>query len=243
MMCRCCILPCMLLLYEHVAAQPKWMIHHADNLTVQASSVSPSKHISIAEAHAESNPLVFFDIDLDHAPAGRITFELFANVVPLTAENFRALCTGEKGVGQSGKPLHYQGSRFHRVIPGFMIQGGDFTNGDGYGGESIYGRTFDDENFGLSHSQKHLLSMANAGPNTQASQFFITTAVTPHLNGKHVVFGTVKSGHDVVDAIEKVGTRFGSTSKEAVIAKSGMVDRNASRLEGSRAGPLTAPHR
>ena len=115
---------------------------------------APSNRISIAEAHAESNPTVFFDIELDGVPAGRITFELFANVVPRTADNFRALCTGEKGNGLSGKPLHYQGSRFHRIIPGFMIQGGDFTSGDGRGGESIYGGKFDDENFNLPHSEK-----------------------------------------------------------------------------------------
>ena len=181
---------------------------------------------------------VFFDVSIGGQNAGRIVIDLAANT-PNTSENFRALCTGEKGVGGSGKNLRYKGSTFHRVIPGFMAQGGDFTRGNGTGGESIYGMTFNDENFGLSHSQKHLLSMANAGPNTQNSQFFITTAATPHLNGKHVVFGMVKSGHDVVDAIEKVGTRFGSTSKQAVIAKSGMVDRNAS----SRVGPLTAPHR
>jgi len=115
---------------------------------------APSNRMSIAEAHAESNPTVFFDIELDGVPAGRITFELFANVVPRTADHFRALCTGETGNGLNGKPLHYQGSRFHRIIPGFMIQGGDFTSGDGRGGESIYGGKFDDENFNLPHSEK-----------------------------------------------------------------------------------------
>jgi len=152
-----------------------------------------------------------------------VTFELFANVVPRTAENFRALCTGDKGVGLSGKPLHYKGSKFHRVIPGFMIQGGDFTSGDGRGGESIYGRHFNDENFDVGHSEKYLLSMANAGRNTQGSQFFVTTSHTPHLNGKHVVFGKVKSGQEVIDAVERVGSRGGRTSRTVVIADSGQI--------------------
>lgn len=184
---------------------------------------APADRISLDQAHKDTNPVVFFDVELDGQPAGRITFELFANVVPLTADNFRALCTGEKGMGRSGKPLHYQGSQFHRVIPGFMLQGGDFTSGNGRGGESIYGGKFNDENFNLAHSRKYLLSMANAGRNTQGSQFFITTAITSHLDGKHVVFGSVTAGHDVVDAIEKVGSRSGQTSQKAVIAKSGQL--------------------
>ena len=152
-----------------------------------------------------------------------MTFELFANVVPKTAENFRALCTGEKGVGRSGKPLHFKGSAFHRVIPGFMLQGGDFTSGDGRGGESIYGGKFNDENFNLAHSEKYLLSMANSGRNTQGSQFFVTTAVTSHLDGKHAVFGRVKEGREVIDAVERVGSRSGTTSKRVAIADSGQL--------------------
>lgn len=169
------------------------------------------------------NPRVFFDITIGDKPAGRITFELFADAVPKTAENFRALCTGEKGTGKSGKPLHYKGSRFHRIIQQFMCQGGDFTRGNGTGGESIYGEKFEDENFKHKHTTAGLLSMANAGPGTNGSQFFITTVVTPWLDGKHVVFGKVTDGMKVVAAMEAVGSRSGSTSADVVIADCGEV--------------------
>jgi peptidylprolyl isomerase len=170
------------------------------------------------------NPKVFFDIAIDGKPAGRIEMELFADTCPKTAENFLQLCVGTKS--KAGTPLAYKGSSFHRVIPGFMCQGGDFTRGDGRGGESIYGNKFEDETF-AGKAGKHFgpgtLSMANAGPNTNGSQFFLCTSDTPHLDGKHVVFGQVVSGYDVVKKIEAVGSRGGQTSAPVVISDCGKV--------------------
>jgi peptidylprolyl isomerase len=171
----------------------------------------------------QTNPRVFFDITIGGEPAGRIVMELRADVTPKTAENFRALCTGEKGMGRAGKPLHYKGSAFHRIIPDFMCQGGDFTQGNGTGGESIYGMKFEDENFELKHTAPGLLSMANAGPGTNGSQFFLTTVETPWLDGKHVVFGSVVEGMDVVRKMESVGSRSGRTSEPVVIADCGQL--------------------
>ncbi|XP_034055240.1 peptidyl-prolyl cis-trans isomerase A [Gymnodraco acuticeps] len=163
-----------------------------------------------------SRPRVFFDVTLDDKPMGRIIMELRDDVVPKTAENFRALCTGEKGFG-------YKGSIFHRIIPDFMCQGGDFTNHNGTGGKSIYGNKFGDENFNLKHTTAGILSMANAGPNTNGSQFFICTAKTPWLDGKHVVFGAVVEGLDVVAAMEKKGTQSGKTNGRLAIADCGQL--------------------
>jgi peptidylprolyl isomerase len=165
---------------------------------------------------------VFFDISIGGAPAGRITFDLAANT-PKTSENFRALCTGEKGAGKSGKPLHFKGIPFHRVIPGFMAQGGDFTNFNGTGGESIYGTKFEDENFINKHVGGGLLSMANAGKNTNGSQFFITFDSFPHLDGKHCVFGKVTSGAETVSEMAKVGSQSGATKKQVVITDCGQL--------------------
>ena len=137
---------------------------------------------------------VFFDIEIAGKEVGRAVFQLPPKIAPKTAENFRCLCTGEKGVGKSGKALHFKGAIFHRVIQKFMIQGGDITSGDGTGGESIYGRQFPDEAFALKHDKPFLLSMANRGPGTNSSQFFITTVPCPHLDGKHVVFGKLIEG-------------------------------------------------
>lgn len=169
------------------------------------------------------NPKVFFDVTMNDKPAGRIVMELFADTVPKTAENFRALCTGEKGMGKSGKPLHFKGSVFHRVITQFMLQGGDFTHGSGVGGESIYGAKFADENFIHKHTGPGVLSMANAGPNTNGSQFFICTVPCPWLDGKHVVFGKVVEGMNVVKAVEAVGSQSGKTSQKVVIADCGQL--------------------
>ena len=165
---------------------------------------------------------VFFDITIGGNPAGRIVFEL-APQTPNTSENFRALCTGEKGMGRSGKPLHFRGCVFHRIIPQFMIQGGDFTRGDGTGGESIHGEKFRDENFTLRHTEPFLLSMANAGPNTNGSQFFITTVACPWLDGKHVVFGKVVQGAEIVRQMEQQGSQNGRTRSPVVIANCGQL--------------------
>lgn len=170
-----------------------------------------------------NNTRVFFDIEIDGEAKGRIEFELFAGMTPRTAENFLQLCSREKN--------GYKGSRFHRVIPGFMCQGGDFTAHNGTGGESIYGATFADEwaaGGWTRHSAPFLLSMANRGPDTNGSQFFITTACTPHLDGRHVVFGRVVKGQEVVSLIERVGTSHGRTRATVAIADCGEIKSKSS---------------
>mmetsp|Transcript_12009 Transcript_12009/g.21532 ORF Transcript_12009/g.21532 Transcript_12009/m.21532 type:complete len:206 (-) Transcript_12009:2591-3208(-) len=168
-----------------------------------------------------ANPHVFFDIsasqDTQAVKLGRIVLELKADVVPKTAENFKQLCLKEAGKG-------YKGSKFHRIIPNFMCQGGDFTRGNGTGGVSIYGARFNDENFKLRHTGSGVLSMANAGPNTNGSQFFLCTVDTAWLDGKHVVFGQVVDGYEVVQAMEAVGSDSGRTAVEIAISDCGEVE-------------------
>ncbi len=168
------------------------------------------------EVRDPKNPRVFFDITANGKPLGQIVMELFADVTPKTAENFRQLCTHEPGFG-------YKGSTFHRVIPDFMCQGGDFTRGNGTGGKSIYGEKFKDENFDLKHTGPGILSMANAGPNSNGSQFFICTVKTSWLDGKHVVFGQVIEGMDVVKMMEDLGTDSGSPLEKIVIENCGQL--------------------
>jgi peptidyl-prolyl isomerase F (cyclophilin D) len=191
------------------------MVSRREFILSTAAVVASAK--SIIGMEDKALPKCFFDITADGEALGRIVIELRSDKVPKTAENFRALCTGEKGFG-------YKGSTFHRIIPNFMCQGGDFTNHNGTGGKSIYGGKFADENFELKHTGPGILSMANAGPNTNGSQFFITTVKTAHLDGVHVVFGKVVEGMDVIKKMEKLGTSpSGATSKKVVIADCGQL--------------------
>jgi len=168
----------------------------------------------------------FFDIEIGDKPMGRIVYGLYGEISPRTVENFRCLCTGEKGTSEkTGEPLHYKGTRFHRVIPGFCVQGGQtFENEEGSGGESIYGQAFEDENLRVKFKSAGMLAMANGGPDSNGSQFFITTAEADHLSFKCVGFGEVIEGMQVVRAIESIGTLNGEVKQNAVVLDCGMLD-------------------
>uniref|UniRef100_A0A131Y2G2 Peptidyl-prolyl cis-trans isomerase E n=1 Tax=Ixodes ricinus TaxID=34613 RepID=A0A131Y2G2_IXORI len=194
-----------------VWSEDSWLRQHAgETLNEDEEGAATAE----TEDKAKVNPQVYFDVSVDGQEIGRVRILLYKDVVPLTAENFRCLCTHEKGFG-------FKKSTFHRIIPGFMCQGGDITNHNGTGGRSIYGKKFDDENFELKHTGPGILSMANSGPNTNSSQFFLTTAKTDWLDGKHVVFGQVISGMEVVKKIETYGSSSGKVSKKVEISNSG----------------------
>ena len=193
--------------------------------------VDPHAHTGEAHPAAPTVPgavdaitqKVFFDLQIDGQDAGRIVVGLYGNAVPETVKNFATLAQGTAGTTADGVPLSYKGSVFHRVIPGFMAQGGDFTRGDGKGGESIYGAKFNDENFLLEHSKPYQLAMANSGPNTKGSQFYITFDPMPHLDGKHVVFGEVVDGFEAIEALSACGSRAGTTTKTPTIKDCGIL--------------------
>ncbi|CAG4921098.1 unnamed protein product [Colias eurytheme] len=200
-----------------VWSEDSWLQKHAgetlgvDKDTEDKTNEGKTDTVTVTE---KKNPQVYFDICAGKQEIGRIIMMLRADIVPKTAENFRVLCTHEKGFG-------YQGSSFHRIIPDFMCQGGDFTNHNGTGGKSIYGNKFEDENFTLKHTGPGILSMANSGPNTNGSQFFLCTAKTEWLDGKHVVFGHVISGLDVLKKMERYGSKGGTTSVKVTISNCG----------------------
>jgi cyclophilin family peptidyl-prolyl cis-trans isomerase len=209
--------------------------------TKKTETVNNQQQRGEGVSSSSSLPRVFFDVEINNRSAGRIIMELRSDVVPKTAENFRCLCTGEKGRGKRGKKLHFLNSMFHRIIPDFMLQGGDITRGNGTGGDSIYGGDFRDENFKLKHNKPGILSMANAGPNTNSSQFFLTTVATPHLDGKHCVFGSVTSGMHVVRKIEKVGSQSGNPRQPVRIVKCGEMDSDGKAINtGSSSSSTTS---
>jgi len=205
-----------------------------DDSSSSKSKAKAKKAAPQAPQASQKRPQVFMEFSANGKPVGRVEMELYSDITPKTAENFRCLCTGEKGIGRKGRLMHYKNSPMHRIIPNFMLQGGDITKGNGTGGQSIYGRKFPDENFKVKHSKPYLLSMANSGPNTNGSQFFITTAKASWLDGKHCVFGEVTVGTDVVRKLEKMGSKNGKTAKEIRISDCGAVDDTASGGKAAR---------
>jgi len=178
-------------------------------------------------------PRCYFDITVDAEPMPRLVLELAYDVAPKTCSNFRALCMGERGVGQEGRPLHYKGTSIFRIVPGFVCQGGDFVSDDGLGSDSIFGGDFDDENFELKHHSAGIVSMANDGPGTNGSQFFLTCGPAPHLDGAHVVFGQVVQGMETIARMDAVGTNDdddedndGKVTKPVVIVDCGVLLEN-----------------
>ncbi|CAL5328925.1 unnamed protein product [Camellia sinensis] len=216
-------------------AQPRCLLLFlvASILIILAFWISNREVDEVEEAYVITHR-VYLDVDIDKQRVGRIVIGLYGEAVPKTVENFRALCTGELGKSTSGKPLHYKGTPFHRIIPGFMIQGGDIIYGDGKGSESVYGGTFPDESFKIKHSHPGVVSMVNSGPDSNGSQFFITTVKASWLDGEHVVFGKVIEGMDAVYAIEGgAGTYSGKPRKKVIIADSGEISKSEWE-EGSR---------
>ncbi|KAL7206943.1 hypothetical protein ACSBR2_019612 [Camellia fascicularis] len=216
-------------------AQPRCLLLFlvASILIILAFWISNREVDEVEEAYVITHR-VYLDVDIDKQRVGRIVIGLYGEAVPKTVENFRALCTGELGKSTSGKPLHYKGIPFHRIIPGFMIQGGDIIYGDGKGSKSVYGGTFPDESFKIKHSHPGVVSMVNSGPDSNGSQFFITTVKASWLDGEHVVFGKVIEGMDAVYAIEGgAGTYSGKPRKKVIIADSGEISKSEWE-EGSR---------
>ena len=206
-----------------VWTEDAWLKKYAGKGDEENQEASSNKAAATSEASEgepptkkRAKPRCYLEISIGTEHCGRVVIELNQDLVPRTAENFRALCTGEKGMG-------YKGCPFHRIIPQFMCQGGDFTNQNGTGGRSIYGNKFDDENFSLKHTGRGTVSMANSGPNTNGSQFFICLAKTDWLDGKHVVFGRVVEGMEVLGKMEAMGTQSGKTSRQVVITDCGEI--------------------
>ncbi|CAN4112545.1 unnamed protein product [Withania somnifera] len=211
-----------------VLVQPGWLLTFlaVSVLIFLASSIFQKEHENVEQVY-EITHRVFLDVDIDKQRIGRIVIGLYGTVVPKTVENFWALCTGEMGKTADGISLHYKGKPFHRIIPGFMIQGGDIVSGDGRGNISIYGGPFPDENLKIRHSHAGVISMVNSGPNSNGCQFFIPTVKASWLDGEHVVFGKVVEGMDTVYAIEGgAGTYSGKPRKKVIIADSGEIPKS-----------------